>query len=629
MNEGSQDPPVVPPAPLSAPELKRFLLIALAIAALYGRVAWFDFVTYDDYDLIYQNTDFLSNLSNVTTAFTTQVFANHHAESVYYRPILMVSFILDYHLWDLNPIGYHIMNLVLHIVATLAVFLLIEKLAGSIWAATVGGFLFALHPVQTESVAWIAGRNDLLLGLFVVLMIYFYISSHDRSGRPERSFIVSVLFFALALFTKEAAAFYLLLVPLYDICLNRATVRTMLSRRILLRYACLAAILALYLTVRFGIFGEMIGAEKLYGSSPILRRLQEVPAIVAEYCLLLIVPIRLSIAHPLNQLLWLRSPWSWLAVGVLIGLAVVIWWSWRRDRIACFGLLWFAVGLLPTLDIIPVAVPILEHRLYLPMAGLALTVARAGFLAFGPASRRPGLKVVPVAAIALFSMLSVVRLPVWKDSETLWLDTISKAPSYSRSYFNLAGYYFNLQRYDDAIGLLKKYVELKPTEFLGYSKLRESYFLAGQYGEAARVCREMIARAPRDPRRYIEAAELFENLRMRDSAVAVCRSGLEVDSSLYQLHEHLGSIYAAEDSLDQAQHELQRAISLNPRYSPAHFGLGNVFAHRHENGAAIRSIEEGIQYGNPPVEVLQLLESLYAGSGQGEKARELHERYIF
>jgi tetratricopeptide (TPR) repeat protein len=137
----------------------------------------------------------------------------------------------------------------------------------------------------------------------------------------------------------------------------------------------------------------------------------------------------------------------------------------------------------------------------------------------------------------------------------------------------------------------------------------------------------MIARSPHDPNRYLETSELFENLKLPDSAIAVCRSGLRADSTLYQLHEHLGLLYAVRDSLDDAEHEYRDAIRLNPHYAPAHYGLGKVRALRHENLTAIESIEEGMKYGNAPPEVLRLLAYLYTQTGQDEKASALAQRY--
>ena len=557
------------------------------------------------------------------------MFEGHHGESVYYRPVLMAAFILEYQLWDLNPLWYHLVNIMFHIATALVLYLLVEKLTQSAPVALTSALLFGLHPIQVESVAWIAGLNDVILGFFVCLMIYWYAESRERADHPSRPLALSVLFFALALFTKEAAAFYLLLLPLYDLCLSERPGNGFIAPGSLRRYASFAGVLALYLAVRHAIFGEFVGAERLYGNKPLLQRLQDVPGIVSEYLLLIAAPFRLSVAHPINQLKWFQPPWTWAAAGVVIAFTLLVWWSWRRDRIAAFGLLWFVVGLLPTLDIVPVAVPILEHRMYLPLAGLALAVSRAIYAALGRRPDRPAGKLAPAIALLLLATVSYARLPVWRNSENLWLDAIEKAPGYSRSYFNLAGYYFNLQRYDDAIRLLNAYVRIRPDEYLGYSKLRETYYLAGRYDDALRVCREMIARSPRDANRYIETSELFETMRMPDSAIATCRAGLQADSSLFRLHEHLGAIFAGMDSMNQAEREYRWTLSLNPQYMPAWYALGQIQALRRELLPAIRSIEEGLQYGTPSPDVLRLLSNLYAETGQDDKARALRARYTF
>src|SRR5262249_42111641 len=109
--------------------------------------------------------------------------------------------------------------------------------------------------------------------------------------------------------------------------------KEVLSMRSLRRYASFTGVLAIYLAVRHSIFGEYVGAERLYGNKPLIQRLQEVPGIVSEYLLLLVAPFRLSIAHPINQLKWFQTPWTWVSWGVLAALILLIWWSWQRDRV--------------------------------------------------------------------------------------------------------------------------------------------------------------------------------------------------------------------------------------------------------------------------------------------------------
>ena len=197
--------------------------------------------------------------------------------------------------------------------------------------------------------------------------------------------------------------------------------------------------------------------------------------------------------------------------------------------------------------------------------------------------------------IAVFAVASFLRLPVWRDSTTLWTDAIEKAPAVSRSYFNLAGYYFEHQQYDSTARLLKQYIELKPDDFLGYSKLRQAYFLAGRYEDAGFVSRQIIARNPLNAYRYLEAGMMYEQLHRYDSAAALYHEGLAVDSNAAVLRFHLGAVYAA-------QQDTMRAIDM---------------------------IERGMNTGTPAPESVRLLHELYARTGQDVKARQLSERYHF
>ena len=579
----------VPGAPVGTARWKYLLLLVASIGIVYAQSLRFDFVTYDDYELVVQNGDFLSRVSNIAASFTTHVFTTHRAQSGYYRPLLLMSYIFDYQIWGLNPFGYHLTNIVLHCCTAVVVFLLLERLLKHRLAALLGSLLFALHPLQTESVAWVAGRNDVLLGLFVSIMLLAYLYYREETA-SRNLYLISVAAFALALFTKESAAFYILLLPLYELCVDdRLRLRNAL-RRVL----PFLGVLMLYLVARWNAIGEVIGAERLYGTLPFADRFHQLPAIVSEHCTLALLPLQLSIVHPPEQLRWLFFPWTIAALLIPLSLLGITWYCRRKDGVICFGLLWFLVGLLPLLGLVPVAVPILEHRLYLPLVGLALAAARiVSLLSVRKSSTLVTLLLGII--IAVFAVASFLRLPVWRDSTTLWTDAIEKAPAVSRSYFNLAGYYFEHQQYDSTARLLKQYIELKPDDFLGYSKLRQAYFLAGRYEDAGFVSRQIIARNPLNAYRYLEAGMMYEQLHRYDSAAALYHEGLAVDSNAAVLRFHLGAVYAA-------QQDTMRAIDM---------------------------IERGMNTGTPAPESVRLLHELYARTGQDVKARQLSERYHF
>ena len=214
-------------------------------------------------------------------------------------------------------------------------------------------------------------------------------------------------------------------------------------------------------------------------------------------------------------------------------------------------------------------------------------------VAFG-VKRAKGASDVVVAAAASF-----VRVPVWKDSEALWTDAIAKEPNAARAYFNLAGFYFEKQQYDRTIPLMENYLRLKPDDLLGHMKLRQTYLTARRFPEANAISRRMIALMPHNANRYIEAGMLYEGQNMPDSAIMIYRAGIAADTSFYQIHARLGTVYEALGDTARA-----RACYLD----------------------AIRLIEEGVDNEHPPTEIAGLLRYLYERTGQTAKAQALPAR---
>ncbi len=610
--------------------LERFPLRTLAVfvaavaCLLYWRVVGFDFVTYDDYDLIYENEQFLAHPGNALTAFTTNAFTTHRAEGFYYRPILLVTFVAEYQLWSLHPAGYHAVNLLLHALTSALVVLLLGRLGARGSIAALGGLLFALHPVQTESVAWISGGNDVLLGLFVVCSAYCYLLYRQSGGSP-RWLALSICSFVLALFTKESAVFYVLLIPLMDVCLPRpqsATIRGTVGIMLLFG-VCIAGFIA----ARSAAIGSVIGTENMYADASLLQRVLDSPAMMAEHLSFLFFPVRLSVVHPANEALWLQGGWKLAAWIVPVVLVLGIVRGWKRNRLALFGLGWMIIGLLPALNVIPVAVPILEHRLYAPMAGVVIAVAALGAQIV---QRRD--TVVPIvlgSLVVVCAILSYLRYPVWQNSETLWNDAIEKSPSSSRAYFNLAGYCYEQKEYQKAAGLMQTYIRLRPEDPMGFVKLRQIYYAAAKYVDAASVTRRMIATNPTNPDRYVEAAELFMEANLPDSAVSVYRDGIAILTNAYYLHDLLGRLYVRLQKDTLAAREFASAIALNQRFSAGYFDLGALYASWGRTPEAIALIERGLQFGAVPHDILQLLHQLYLESGETDKAEALRKQFPY
>lgn len=611
--EGPETAPVnrpVPPGPRR--NWKELLIISVSTLIVYGATVTYDFVNYDDYYLVYQNESFLKNPANIFNSFSTSAFTSWRQESIYYRPVLLVSYILDYQVWKLNPAGYHLTNLLLHILTSLILYNLFRRLTGETWGALAASLIFSLHPVNVESVAWVAGRNDILLALFVLLTLYAYHLWSTVPGRPKKYFAASVASFTLALFTKESAAFYILLIPLYELTINGVRFRSLFAPSKLRSLLPFLAPLAVYLFIRMILFGRMIGAEEIYGKLPLSGRLQIVPAILAENLRFLIAPAELSVEHPLDRLVWFGSPWDAASIAIAALFLIMIIISLRTKNVISFAALWLAVGLFPALNLIPLAVPILEHRLYTPMAAYSLLFV-ALFSYAGGRKLQVG-KYAALLTAAVFGLLSFTRVPVWKNSETLWLDAIGKAPSASRAYFNLAGHYFDRGEYGKSIPLIKKYLDLKPGDFVGYSKLRQAYYLARMMPEAVSTCRTMIELDPSNENRRIELASLFEGLNMPDSAVLTYQQAIEINPpGSYRPRELLGLLYARMKMTGEAKRSILGSIRIKPDYAQGYFSLGKVYAAEGKKDSALMMIGRGEKFGPIPQEIERLREFLITG----------------
>ena len=609
---------------------KFLIIITASVLLVYGQTLKFGFVNYDDDELIYKNEKFLSDWRNVGTAFTAHAFIGAGGESVYYRPLHVVTLIIDYHIWQLDPFGYHLSSVVLHTMTVILVFLLFEIIFGNSVLALFGSLIFALHPVQTESVGWIAGRNDILLGFFITLMTISHVQSLRNTKRIKLYRILTSISFTFAILTKESAVFFLLLLPIYELCFHNKTLRETISKKNILRFLPMMAILALYFIIRLNIFSAFIGAEQMYGKGkPFLDRLANIPGIVAEHLQLLIAPLSLSVAHQLSDIIWLKQPWYFVSFIVLLLFTITLWRSWRKHPVLFFGLAWLAVGLLPALNLFPMPKPILEHRLYVPMTGVALAIS-FGIDRFSNIIQTVKFREVLFSVLTItLAILSYLRLPVWENGVTLFTDAVKKAPTDLHSNYSLARAQYDIGNYSECKQILNYYLTLAPTDPRGYRFLREVYYVSGRRKEVAEICKKMIELQPYNPLRYLETGVIYEELGQPDTAAIYYRQGIGTDSSVAQLHFRLGIVSERLGQPSIAAKSYKRAIVLNVQDADAYFYLAKIYASVNDLRSAIQVLESGLSIKTPSIDYLTLLLDLYDKSGDETKAVELKRRLNF
>ncbi|HUL43617.1 MAG TPA: tetratricopeptide repeat protein [Bacteroidota bacterium] len=605
---------------------KHIVIVLAAVTCVYAQTLRFGFVNYDDDELVYRNGAFLSEWSNVGTAFATDAFVGAGGGSVYYRPLLMMSYIVDYHLWHLNAGGYHFTNLLLHALTSLEVYFLALLLVNAEMLALLAGLLFALHPVQTESVAWIAGRNDVLLGLLLVAMMICFTASLTLTQRGTAFRRLAGFFFVLALLTKESAAFYVLLLPLLEFITHPQRFRKSGLVRTLKNYWPFAFILAGYLLLRVGIFGTVIGAERLYGHRSMLERLENVPAIFVQQWEMMLAPFQLSVAHPLDGLVWSRTPWNVAALVIFAIILLSTYWMWKYDRVGWLGVMWILIGLVPLLGIIPVAIPVFEHRLYVPMAGFALLLAALGKkLRIRLTDNTMYAGIISIGII--LAVVSFTRLPVWRNGVALFSDAVEKCPSYSPSYFSLAGAYYEAGAYVETENWIGRYLTLVPGDIRAYSLLRDAYFIGGQFEQAETTAQAMTRLEPQNPGRFLEAGMIAEHLGKFETAVSEYHSALRLDSNVTEAYVRLGKVSEALHQPGDAISSYRTALEKNPVDTVANAALANLYEASGRNSEAIELLEQCLHNGSNSREIVALLKNLYLRTGDLLKADQLSKRY--
>jgi tetratricopeptide (TPR) repeat protein len=384
----------------------------------------------------------------------------------YYRPLVVGSYLVDNGVGGGQPSTFHLTLVVAHVLATLAVFGLGLALFGApqtspssaTTAAAIGAALFAVHPIHTEAVAWIAGRADVFAGLFATLSVFAFLRSRTQ---PRLVYVAGACLF-VALLAKEVAISVAVLVLALDWLLPEAAAPASITRTqkrrgevspptrsAWLRYLPLAAAIGLYALLRVSAITGGVTTNTGQGTNPLspIRML----GVIGAYFGKLVLPISL------NAYIYDAPP---SAAAVAAGVAAIalfgagLWYCLRRGwREAAFLLVWIGVTLAPALTIlfkIP-EVPMAERYLYLPSVGFCLLV---GLAAERGLAAKGGLRLASAAATALVLVAclaaTVARNRVWSSDLLLWTDTSAKNPSAGMPFSSLGGALLRANRIGEA-----------------------------------------------------------------------------------------------------------------------------------------------------------------------------------
>ena len=549
-----------------------FVLLLLGLAA-YGNAIAHPFV-HDDVVFIQQNPR-IAHLDFKEIFLRTEFsFSNIPLANAYYRPLLEVLYRLQYKVFHLHPEGYHLFNIGLHIFNSFLVYYLLSLLRRDKKGMALGvAVLFLLHPVQTEAVACIAGISNLLFAFLCLLSFIFYVQS---SAAPKRNFneflfyVYALTAFTTALFAKEQAAILPFLIILYELTVGRH--QNIPLRPRMVRALGFFVVLAGYLAWRKILLDRAFFAGP-EGDPELVLRLLSMPQTLLMFLRIIFAPYDLHYYRNINFLEPFMVPLVILA-AVFMGLALIIRWMGKDVRpFGLFGLGWFGISLLPTLNIVPLVnefsyVLAAEHFLYFPLIGFFWFLFEVGGYALGKESDK---KSIIVAVLGLACLLTTIQQNTyWRGEIPLFERMLRFEPNFGRGHILLGkAYYFNhqmdkaMREYGRALeimeGYRKRVVQPQVQQiYIGFIKgihfdLAHCYEGLNDFSKAIEHYQQAIVIDPRDSVLYNNAGLVYLKLNDANSAIGFFQKAIALDRNNLSAMNNLAVVYIQNGKINEAR----------------------------------------------------------------------------
>lgn len=487
--------------------VKSYIILALIVTAAFAYSLQNSFV-WDDYGLIVDNPKIALPIREIPTLFISHLWKIEGAEfrRVYYRPMVMTFHILNYKIWGPNPWGFHLTNILLHMICVVILYrvgLLLfstEKLV-----ALIGASVFAVHPVNNEPVGR-AASGEVIFGFFVILSLYFFLK--------EKKYLSWITFF-LALLSKEVAVmmpFALLILTTHKKGLKKG----------MFEVIPYAALVGIYLVLRVLFTDTVLGG---WVAQPILTRTFTMAVATLDYVRLLVIPYPLSAFYPARWYTSIFEPKVLLAALLFI-LGLLLAFKIRKDKAMFFLLIFPFIMLAPVIwrvntftagrDLMYIA----ERFLYIPALSFSLFVS-AYFVKLTGDARRKYLMIGWVLVIIIFAAITISSNMIWKNNITLFEKIVEESPNAAFAHQGLGDAYKEIGKLDDAMNHWLKALESDLDNPLILNSVGNAYYLKGDYNKAINAYKMAI-------RVFPQMGEVYYNL-----AITLEKAGRKEEAKVY------------------------------------------------------------------------------------------------
>lgn len=544
------------------------------------------FTNWDD-GMIYSNEEIRSlDWNNIVSLFRLKNGAT-------YQPLRVLSYAVDYHFWKLNPVGYHLTNIVFYVLTCLMVFLAMrsvsaglreEGLADShLRVASFGTLIFAVHPVHVEAVTWLAARKEVLQGFFFFLGFYLYLAGRKEEGAKKTVYLVAVVAVVLlAVLSKPSAIVFPAVILVYEIAAERKSFFLFLRRHWLF-LAFVVGISVVFTTILINVMIEAGGIKAYRGWDLFSNILVPIYAFW-ESVRLLTSTINYSAAYTFSVPMPLWAAKNLLIVGLTLLLFVFTAYSLHWTKVVFFGVFFLVVTLLPYLNIIPISTLLADRYVFIASFSYTFLLGVLFDRVYAYRHKRMSEGFFKLLSMSLlfflllgYSLMTVRQNAIWANSYSLWADAVEKHPNSNTANALMGVVYLELGMNEKAAEYLKKAVQLLPYDYQSRNNLGIVYGKLQQYDQGIKEFMTAMQLKPDDDAIKINFAVLYERQKEYRKAEEILSYLIEKNPGDANLYFRKGLLFKGEGRFNDAVSEFNKSIELAPHIINPYEEIGNIY----------------------------------------------------
>ncbi|OGF66874.1 MAG: hypothetical protein A2Y62_01355 [Candidatus Fischerbacteria bacterium RBG_13_37_8] len=569
--------------------LSMLLLLFTTVAfVLYSHTFSTPFIL-DDFRFIVDNNSLHNN--SIYTHFNLPRYVGY------------VSFGLNYLVNKLQPAGYHLANILVHIINAFLIVLLFRKLFDRLsitkdslhyhYLPALAALLFLVHPLQTQSVTYIVQRLASLAAMFTLISLLAYIIFKDSGSTLYGYYFISLLSALLAFKTKEnTATLPLVLITIELLFYKKSATTTRKKMALLIPFFLLLTVIPISMTNFDALsnksFTEIITSSNIT-MSELFRELSESTyqtadisrnqylltqfRVITVYIKMLLLPVNQSLYHlfPFSHSLFEMNTMLSLCL-LLIMIATAFGIAKKYPEIS-FGILWFFIFLLVESSIVPIYDVIFEHRVYLPSIGFIIAFIYTMYYCIGKKHFKAMLAII-IVIVLILSVLTYRRNLAWKNEISIWKDVVEKYPGSYLAHGALGTAYGKINRCDEAIKEFQASLNILPTYIRAYNNLATCHIKQGSIQKAIDAYKTAVTIMPDYVLGYYNLGSLYYQNKQLTEALLYLHKAYDIDPNHPMVNAQLGNIYCHSGYLDDGKLYYQQAITLQPHDANIYYNYG-------------------------------------------------------